>query len=596
MVFKKYPLTALLFFILTSSALAQKIKYKELFVLLNAKQYAEAEPFLRKYLKDNQENSNAFLYMGYIFEEKALANDVLKETDKLVTNADSAVIFFDKTFKSLDERELKKSDEYYQSFSRRDLRTGEFGLKLSDIQFELEKRMKALRDKRSKVLDAKAKFVALQRNYDRNLTLFKSLADRYQDQREFYLRSDDEQTADLRSLTRKYDTCLMYFNDYKAALQAIGKTGYNPELTPRDINNFKKDGFSPTDFLQDVVQVWDFKRWAGQHLDVIETEIKPLADKLTKIDADLNALGEKIKKDSVSVSKELREMATRIKATALEKFDPKPFPFDVFRLKISELEYGSLLADTRQHRDSADVELQAVLLSKQCALLRAVDSLGTLAQKGDLPYEAQNYKAFIQTAYGSLDLLSKTMKSSTDLAVAELARKQKQVERLNILKHWIVDATDSIPVTNEVKSARFTQLTLVPNSYTVGFTFPDSVTRAYFYAITPSRQPKIKATVKLDSASFGRTKLPLLKSVTAVDAGKQNYYVIVYSEEWLKDKVRSYVFKVAPTGLVWSNFYYLDGTPLEASISTPNGELLIKVTTNSGNKLITILPDGKAGG
>ncbi len=36
-----------------SAGFAQKIKYKDLFVLLNAKRYTEAEPFLKKYLKDN---------------------------------------------------------------------------------------------------------------------------------------------------------------------------------------------------------------------------------------------------------------------------------------------------------------------------------------------------------------------------------------------------------------------------------------------------------------------------------------------------------------------------------------------------------------
>jgi hypothetical protein len=592
MVYKKKPLILLLTFGLISMAFGQKIKYKDLFVLLNAKQYKEAEPFLKKYLKENQDNPHAFLSMGYIFEDKSTTNDVLKETEKLASNIDSAVLYFDMAFKTITERELKKNDEYYQAFSRRDLRTGEFGLKISDIQFDLEKRMKALRERNVLVKNAKQKFLFVQEVYNHSALLFKRIAEGYKNQREFYLRADDGLTANLRRLERKYDSCLVGFNDYSIALKALGKTGYNPQLDPREIIDFKKDGVSGVDFLEDELKVWDYKRWAGANLDVIEHELLPLGERLTKLDADLNELREKIRKDSVSVEQPLIAIRGRMIATSLIKYDPQPFPFDVFNLKISELVYGSELASTKVLRDSTDVAVKLTLYKKQVKLLSAIDSLGTLALKRDLPYEAENYKTFIKNAYGSLDVLQSTLKTTADFAVAEKAEKQKRIVQLEKVVNWVVDQSDSIPATAAVKSKKFTPLTIVESSHTFGFTFPDSATFAYFYAITPSRNVQAKASFKIDSASFKKAKLPLLKGLSTVDATKQNFYVVLYSEEFVREKVPAVVYRVAPEGLAWQKFMYLEGIPIETT-NGGAGELAIKISTASGNKLVTVQADGK---
>src|SRR4051812_3175276 len=129
------------------AANAQKVKYKDIFGLLSTKQYELAEPFLKKYLKENDDNPNAYLYMGIIFQEKSLKMDVLKQTDLVLKNIDSSVLFLDKAYKIIDEREVRKNKDYYQAYNRRDLRTGEFGVKLSDIQFDVEKKIEGLKER-----------------------------------------------------------------------------------------------------------------------------------------------------------------------------------------------------------------------------------------------------------------------------------------------------------------------------------------------------------------------------------------------------------------------------------------------------------------
>ncbi|MDZ7645872.1 MAG: hypothetical protein U5K54_01125 [Cytophagales bacterium] len=105
-----------------------------------------AEPFLKRYLKENDDNASAYLYMGIIYQEKSLQNDLLKQTEALILNLDSAIYFYEKAHPMITEKEIK-NDENYQMYTRRDLRMGEFGIKQSDVQLDLETRTKALKEK-----------------------------------------------------------------------------------------------------------------------------------------------------------------------------------------------------------------------------------------------------------------------------------------------------------------------------------------------------------------------------------------------------------------------------------------------------------------
>lgn len=134
---KRTILTFILFTTVGSLVFGQRIKYKDLFVLLSAKQYAEAEPFLKKYLRDNKDNPNAHLYMGLIYEDKVSKIDILKETERYVSQIDSAVYFFGLASKGMTEKEVSKNEEWYQMYNRRDVRTGKFGVKHSDVILDL---------------------------------------------------------------------------------------------------------------------------------------------------------------------------------------------------------------------------------------------------------------------------------------------------------------------------------------------------------------------------------------------------------------------------------------------------------------------------
>src|SRR5688500_2403743 len=232
-------------------AVGQKVKYKDIFGLLNTKRYEEAEPFLKRYLKETDDNPNAFLYMGIIYQEKSAKDDVLKQTKRAIMNIDSAIFFYDKASKSITEKELKRNDEFYQAYNRRDLRTGEFGVKLSDVQFDIEKKIESLRERIDRVKMVKHYFSLADTLYKKCNLLFQSVRGAHPGEQQFYLQADENTLKKLTALSVRFDSCVKVFENYRSSSTTIGRTGYDQSLVLNDIHDIAKDGTSPANFYLD---------------------------------------------------------------------------------------------------------------------------------------------------------------------------------------------------------------------------------------------------------------------------------------------------------------------------------------------------------
>ena len=108
--------TLLVFFItgFCFSASAQKIKYKDLFILLNAKNFRQAEPFLREFIAQEPNHPNANFNFALFYQDILKSKDILKETDDYLAYSDSAALYFRKASDLMTEKEVKRNDEYYQ--------------------------------------------------------------------------------------------------------------------------------------------------------------------------------------------------------------------------------------------------------------------------------------------------------------------------------------------------------------------------------------------------------------------------------------------------------------------------------------------------
>ena len=581
---------------LAATAFGQKVKYKDLFVLLNAKQYDQAEPFLRKYLAENDDNPNAYLFMGIIFQEKASHNDVLKHTDIMLGNIDSAIYYYDKAYQQVDEKEVRRNDEYYQAYNRRDLRTGKFGVKLSDVQFDLEKKMQALKERKVLVRELKTHYNNAESLYAKAQFLFKDIQLKYGSEKALFLRSDESTIQDLNRIAHTFDSCMLSFKSYKDVLSAYGNSGHNQEVALMEIGNLEKDGTTPADFMQDKITLWDYKKWAENSISGIEKEIVPMRENLIAYDIAINKLREKLKKDSVSVKNDLTKLVDKILYDQLGKYDPDPLPMDIFGMKIAELGYLSELINNKPLRDSASVKLKLEMVEKELKEINSLDSIATKLEARDMEADVLDYAHFVKNAYGTPAVVKSLVKTTKDFADREKERKTAVFAQLKESLRWMVVEADSIPLFMEVpKSSPYKPLLLVEDKYTAGFQFSDSVATGYFSTIAPSRKGGIKVVFPVDNKVFNRKNLPITKALSASDENGQVFYILFYSEGKVNEKFPATLAKIYRTdGLAWSHDFSYGLLPVEVTFQVESGEVAIKTSNPAGeSKMVFIDKNGK---
>ncbi len=585
----KIGLIQFLLVFLISTAYGQKVKYKDIYALLSTKQYEQAEPFLKRYLAENTDEPSGNLFMGMILQEKASNNDLLKQTSRVLTNLDSAVFFYEKAYQTITDREIRKNKDYYQTYNRRDLRTGEFGVKLTDIQFDIEKRIQALKERSSRLKMTKGLHDLAVNSYSRAQALYASLQS-FPTLRQLYLRSDEGTIATLTNLSLSFDSCVKAFDQFKLSLATLEKTGYNQKLAIANIKDFTVDGKSEADFFADEVKLWDYKTFADEALRIARDEIIPMRSNLVSYDQGVNKLHEKLAADSVSVRNDLTRLIDKLLYSQLKKFDPAPLPMLIFGLKTTNLEYNSTLLEHKPFRDSSDLHLRIGLVEKELKLLKQLDSTAALLPADKLDEKILDYTDFVTKAYGDGTAVKHFIQAQHDFSARELKKRTALLSEYRHGLQYVVDGQDSIPLSPELATVHYAPLLTTPEKFTAGLSLKDTTQlSAYFYTVERSRQAAVKAYFPVDKSAFRVRSVSAARVIAQSDPLDQIFYVLIYSDNPVKDKIPATLAKIYRSdGLAWKTDYPLTFRP-DALTLTSNGEVVI----SDGTQQLMVDKNGK---
>ncbi|UII24942.1 hypothetical protein LVD15_16710 [Fulvivirga maritima] len=568
---------------------AQKVKYDDLYALLSTKRYEEAEPFLRTFLADdkNSDHANAHFQMAMLYEYISAQKDVLTETEGRLNLLDSALLFYQKTLSFLDDKEVRKHDDYYQAYERRDVRTGKIGIKLADVQYDIEKKIEAVKERKEHINTLLQYYKTMERHYLNAQKVYSRLRNEYPETKSLLLQQHDSVLVSLKEIKKSFDESVKYFDLYKITLGKIGGVQYDQSLVRVPIDDYKKDGTSAADFKEENIKVWDYTQWTADVSKVIKDEVIPLKAEIMSFSERLAALNKKVTVDSVSVSDLVITISTESLQNRLNSIDKKALPVAVFNYQLTELRYYSQLLDTRAYRDSLNVAYQLKVVEQRKDLTDSLAVLISSINDLNIEEEAVNYYDWAVKTYESVSVLIDYVAARAVFAKLEYEKQSRLYDSLLSRSKWLISANDSIPLflwEDSLQHAYHPRV--VAENVTAGLHLKKDRLAGYYAFIGQEMQADNKVVIDLSEA-FKTDSLKTIKVLNVADESGQVNFVLFYQPEG--DAYIGQVSKMYKVdGLSWTKSIRLEVEPHQLLYSN-SGNLEILSQSEDGSELITTL-------
>jgi len=435
-------------FFLTPEVSGQKnIKYKDLYPLLKSRQFRDAKPILQEFLVQEPDHPNANLQMGYAFESFCKDADILTETNKVVDYADSARIYYQKAIQYIDDREVRKNDEYYEDYNRRDLRTGKFGIEVDNVHYDLEQQMESLEKYSQTVTALRTKFDRGIANYQDALEQFTGIHGQYASQNALLIQFDEALETVLEGIAVNFDSSQQYFNEYTRLLDQMETSQYNQLFSIVNIEGLADADTLAPDFYDHQVDLINFTKWVNDTKYDVVTTIIPLRESWNEKHDQLEQAFEMLASSADGSDVETVSLEDEKRKTALA-LDPYCLP-----VKLLDYQSANLAVQRKFKQTSATLFYDTIGLDTRISewkeLLYNQEDVqnayrGLVEVTG--PQEVARYAEFITTQYTSPEAFATYLKAQESSLTNFRETGKQKINELETAKLWIATEDMLIPV------------------------------------------------------------------------------------------------------------------------------------------------------
>ncbi len=439
----KIALFLFLFFGVVASIQAQKIKYKDLFILLNAKNFEKGETFLRRFLIQDPDHPNANFNMAFLYVYKMNQLDMLKDAEAYISYADSTIIYYQKANSYITEKEVRKHDDYYQDYFRRDLRSGKYGVKHADVQFDIENKIRELQKKIELVGNMKKYFDGFTQSYDSINVIYKGFQNDFSGSNHFLFTSADPQVEQLHQMEGIYDDMTKNFSSYKETVALIEDAPYDQELDIKPVDEFQE--IQVPDYYTERISIFNYKQWAEEAAFIISDEIMPLKNNMVSYDTQLDALLVRVNEGS-TVENELAELTKKMLFEQLRNYDEDPLPTNLFNYKVSEISYYSFLNHKKGSLDSLNIDFQIEQYDTLQKHFEQSMTSFSILEAQDIDKENEFYEVFITERYTDVNGMENYISGKRTEIDSEYEYLTFKLDSLNTLAKWAYSEKDTLPM------------------------------------------------------------------------------------------------------------------------------------------------------
>lgn len=507
-------------------ASAQK-KYDDIYNELSNLSLDQAYSEFLAFQKQNPYFANTYIQLGIICEHKMTHTDPLRDIESAQFWSDNAHLFFGNFKVFYHDGEERSNEEYYENLNIP--QSGE-RLKKEELMAFVDAHEKKCRDFRDSTLMIYTALDKSKSAYNKCINIFFELSKKYANYNELLLCYDPYIRQCLDSMSVNYAICESEFKKYKQLTKAFPVLNYMQFYDKKDIETFRLDGLTNSDFLNNRFTVWDFQKWIADYRKTVDEAIIPLRSEVEKI------------------NKMFADGLDEYKSGTLNVALQQPFD-DLFFFRLCKYDNGSLVRDLFKYLAK---RRELITLGKDELVL---DSDSSLAIVNRMMRHALRVSVAEDEALASLDMFDAAVSPARVSRFADFfkanyggidgLKKMKSVEisfNHGVLSDVLSAVSDYRKAVNaklaqpsySSKSARFPALPLwavddyeignMNGAYVTKFVAYDSYSRPAYVTGVKKSDLKTVFVAGLDAAGstswiIEARKLNDIQSIVAVDGG-----------------------------------------------------------------------------
>lgn len=334
----KTKITLLLVLLLsTSFVFAQKLKYKDLYPVIASRQYNDDILLtkLKEYKRLSPEEGNQYYQMGKLYFRRIDKFDVLKQLNGALQVADSGLYYFKRAKEVINEKEVKKKEDYYLEFLTSPEGATRPKVTIQVVFQDIDYMVKKLEHYKRTIKTINEHFNHAVNNYYEANTIFTEIYGTYSTFKEMCLLADDAFFAKMKKMDTHFKKAIENLDLYKNDIKTFPIEGYNQDYTLKSIDNYRLHGLTKANFLSDRMELWNYGEWYTTTLKYIEDEIEPLRNIIIQDEKALNSKLNRIKNSSIPDESDYRIESDVL--LLIKKYDPASFLVDIFKYKESKI-------------------------------------------------------------------------------------------------------------------------------------------------------------------------------------------------------------------------------------------------------------------
>lgn len=322
------------------SAKAQK--YDDIYDELPNLSLDQAYSKLLNFQKKNPYFANTYVQLGMVCEHKMAHTDPLRDIESAQFWSDNAHLFFGNFIVFYKDGDLRSNDVYYEN-----LNIPFAGKKLTEADLKAfvaahEKKCRSFRDSTLLIYNAIAKSKS---HYNHCIATFKSLCDKYASYNDLLLAYDKNIESEMKSLSTDIDSCVIAFDEYKRLIKSYPILNYRQVYDVKDIETFRLDGLTNSDFYDNRFFIWDYQKWVKEYREAIENAIKPLRKQVDEINA-MYAEGKKEVEKGRALNVALQQPYDELFVFKLGKYDNNSLVRELFAYLETRRQFYVMACDS----------------------------------------------------------------------------------------------------------------------------------------------------------------------------------------------------------------------------------------------------------